>query len=602
MTVWITGGTRSGKTTQLIEHLQTWLGDRPTPTNATLIQPAVLALVANDDNRRDLVERLPLPCLEKAPVTFKTPFGFIADEVMLFWPLLAQKLQIQVPFPIRLRPETEQVLATQLWQEQIEAQDLDQAGVVEYRFIRDTLDLMQLAGAARIPLTDIDRTLAMGFTEDRWEHQPEIHRWRQELLLTWQDWCLTRGLLSYGLISGLYGQHLLDDRTYRNQLLRRYQRVYADDVQDYPAIAAQLLEILLSHDRGGTLTYNPESSVRLGLNADPAALLRLKDDCEVQESLVEQRGLATELAEICVPMVLDPLALERLPAQVQCLETVTRSQLLRQTANQIVKAVKDKQVAPHEIAVIAPGLDAIARYSLMQILSDRGIPVTPLNEQNPLNTSPLVRSLLTLLPFIYNGLGDLLNREQVAEMLMVLSQGLPRASVLALPEVQGQSGAIDPVRAGLLAEHCYYAHPEAPQLRAATTYSRWDRLSHPVVEQYKSICDWVEQTRQQCHTSGWSPPVVLDRAIKTFLWQGSQISYADLSALRGIMETAQHFWTVEQRLAAHGSATEQPLRALIELLRYGTITANAYPIQPNQAPQNQGVMLATIYQYRARRL
>ncbi|MGB0564400.1 MAG: recombinase family protein, partial [Spirulinaceae cyanobacterium] len=96
--------------------------------------------------------------------------------------------------------------------------------------------------------------------------------------------------------------------------------------------------------------------------------------------------------------------------------------------------------------------------------------------------------------------------------------------------------------------------------------------------------------------------MVLDRAIKKFLWQGGQIPYADLSALRGIMETAQHFWAVEQRLAAHGSATEAPLRAFIALLRDGIITANAYPIQPNQATQNQGVMLATIYQYRARRL
>ncbi|MEM8639680.1 MAG: recombinase family protein [Cyanobacteria bacterium P01_G01_bin.54] len=602
MTVWINGGTRSGKTTQLIHHLQTWLEGRPAPTKATLIQPAVLVLVANDDNRRDLQERLPLPCLGKSPVTFKTPFGFIADEVMLFWPLLAAKLQIHVPFPIRLRPETEQVLATRLWQAQIESQNVAQAGIVEYRFIRDTLDLMQLAGAAGFELEKIAPILAMGFTEERWEHQPEIHRWRQELLRMWRDWCLERGLLSYGLLSGLYGQFLLGDRTYRDQLLRRYQHVFADDVQDYPAIAGQLLEVLLANHRGGTLTYNPESCVRLGLNADPEALLRLRDDCETQESLSEQQGLAAELAEVCVPMVLDPLALERLPAQVQCLETVTRSQLLRQTANQIVKVVKAQQVEPHEIAVIAPGLDAIARYSLMQILDDRDIPVTPLNEQNPLNTSPLVRALLTLLPLIYDGLGDLLNREQVAEMLIVLSQGLPRTSALVLPDAPPGSGAIDPVRAGLLAEHCYYAHPQAPQLRTATTYSRWDRLSHLVVEQYTAICDWVSQTRQQCQTFGWPPPVVLDRAIKAFLWQGSQIPYADLSALRGIMETAQHFWAVEQRLGEHGSPTEAPLRAFIELLRDGTITANAYPIQPNQAPQNQGVMLATIYQYRARRL
>ncbi|NEO86306.1 MAG: recombinase family protein [Spirulina sp. SIO3F2] len=594
MTVWIYGGTRSGKTTALLNSLQTWLTERETATSpSSLIQPAVLVLVANDDNRRDLRDRLPASCFAPTPLTFKTPFGFIADEVLLFWPLLAQKLHIRAPFPIRLRPETEQVLATQLWQDQIAARNLAQAGVMEYRFIRDTLDVMQLAGAAGIALEKIAATLTMGFTEDQWEHQPEIHSWRQALLLQWRDWCLERGLLSYGLISWLYGQYLLGDRTYQQQLYRRYQAVFADDVQDYPALIATLLRDFLIVRPEGALTFNPQSCVRVGLNADPTALAGLQALCETHQTLSEQQGLAPELADTSVQLVLMPQSLERLPNLVCCIETITRAQLLRQTANHIVSAVRTGQVEPHEIAVIAPGLDAIARYSFMQILRDRQIAVTPLNEQNPLTTSPLVRALLTLLPFIYDNLGDLLNREQVAEMLVVLSQGLPQA----------KTGAIDLVRAGLLAEHCYHFHPQQPELRAIATYARWDRLSHRVVEQYQQIRDWLSQTRQQVQALGWTPPIVLDRAIKQFLWQGSQIPYAELSALRGIMETAQHFWAVQQRLRQHRSAelTTSPLRDFIELLRYGTITANAYPIQPNRDPSSQGVMLTTIYQYRALR-
>jgi hypothetical protein len=61
---------------------------------------------------------------------------------------------------------------------------------------------------------------------------------------------------------------------------------------------------------------------------------------------------------------------------------------LRKTAEVIVEAVKSGQVQPGEIAVIAPGLDAIARYTLTDILTSQGIPVEPLNDQRPLKAHP----------------------------------------------------------------------------------------------------------------------------------------------------------------------------------------------------------------------
>jgi len=62
---------------------------------------------------------------------------------------------------------------------------------------------------------------------------------------------------------------------------------------------------------------------------------------------------------------------------------------LRQTA--IIAAVQSGQVQPQEVAVIAPGLDAIARYSLVEILTKKGIPVESLNDQRPLTSSPVIR-------------------------------------------------------------------------------------------------------------------------------------------------------------------------------------------------------------------
>jgi hypothetical protein len=48
------------------------------------------------------------------PFAQRHHWGF-QDEVILFWPLLIQLLNLRAQFPVRLRPETEQELATQLW-------------------------------------------------------------------------------------------------------------------------------------------------------------------------------------------------------------------------------------------------------------------------------------------------------------------------------------------------------------------------------------------------------------------------------------------------------------------------------------------------------
>jgi hypothetical protein len=64
---------------------------------------------------------------------------------------------------------------------------------------------------------------------------------------------LGRGLLTYGIITELYWQHLLPDPNYQRHLTRRYQLVLADDVDDYPGVARHLLDFLL--DQGAKGVY-----------------------------------------------------------------------------------------------------------------------------------------------------------------------------------------------------------------------------------------------------------------------------------------------------------------------------------------------------------
>jgi hypothetical protein len=626
--IWIAGLTRSGKTTQLVHEFSHWVQEKlngsqavtSPDTHAPSLASTALVLAANDDNRRDLVDRLSLSIQGRQPVNGKTFLGLICDEVILFWPILFEALQLKAQFPLRLRPETEQELATRLWRPQLDKGDL---GKREYRFVRQTLDLLQLAGASGIRVEDIPSLLEQGFAGDRpLEAESGIAaQQRGDLLLTWRQWCLERGLLSYGIIYELYWRYLLPNPQYQQHLIRRYQAVFADDVDDYPAIARDLFDFLLDRGAFAVFTYNQNGQIRLGLNADPAYLAELAVRCQVKQLSLSQ-GLAADLEEIALPLLDEPRLLASLPDSIHSIQATSRAQLLRKTAEVIIQAVKSGEVQPEEIAIIAPGLDEIARYTLIEILSASGIAILPLNEQRSLISSPLIRALLTLLGLIYPGLGRLVRRDDVAEMLVVLSQ-IPQVESVGLGnsefriqnseffcllspacEVRKLVPEIDPVRAGLLADYCYHIDPEQPRLLPIETFPRWDRIGHRAANAYKEILEWLEESKAIGQQQPFASPLfLLDRAVKRFTGNGHYLPYEQLAALRELIETAQHYWEVERRLRQHDPLSQPATAAIaqfIQLLRRGTITANPRPMSAFLQRQ-QGVTLATIFQYRSRR-
>lgn len=586
--IWITGPTRSGKTQQLID----WLLQQ----TATAECPW-LVFAANGDNRMALAQRLAAAVQDQVPYTTTTPAGFIQSEVILFWPLLVESLALTAQFPLKLRPENEQLLALQLW-EPLLAEELRVEGWSESQMVRRALDLLQLSASAGIPAEEITQRMRQGMVQvpaDVWEAMGTA-------LLQWRAWCLKRGLLTYGVMTELYWRHLLPLSQYQAQLLKRFAGTAADDVDEYSAIALPLFQVFKAADFPQAFTYNPSGQVRLGVGADPAATLALAKDCRrVQLPHTNIDSLGYAMVDDIVQWVQDPLAVPELPKQVQLITVTTRGKMLRQTADLLADAIHRDVVAPSDIAVIAPGLDAIARYSLIEILSKQGIVVASLKDQRPLNSSPFVRALLTLLALIYPGLGRLINRDGVAEMLVVLSQTPETEASLPWFDLT----QIDPVRSELIADHCFVPDIEHPRLLAVENFPRWDRLGYQATDAYNRTLNWLTEQKQQQRRYPISPVIMLDRAVQYFLWRGNYLPTDQLSALRELMETAQYFWEVEQRLDLYGGMPgENSLSTVgrfIQLLQRGTVSANPYPAKSLDG-ERQGVTLATVFQYRAQRL
>ena len=485
-------------------------------------------------------------------------------------------------------------------------------GMNQSRLVRCILDLLQLAALSGTPCKKIAQVLSsVEQQQDNFTNlEPDFVA---SLLLDWCKWCLDRGFLTYGIITELYGKHLLSDENYLSRLKKRYQAVLADDVQDYPALMRTLFELIL--DGGvGAFSYNPDGIVRLGLGADPNYMEGLAESCQT-EILTQPPilSLSDMLSGSMTQLVTEPMMLLNLPSVVQSIQTTSRASLLQKTAEKIIETVKSGIVEPKDIAIIAPGLDAIARYSLIGMLNKSGVPVNSLQDKRPLIGSPIVRALLTLITLVYPGLGRLVDRDAIAEMLVVLSSK------------SDNNYFIDPVRAGLIADYCFHPHPDNPNLLSVDLYDRWDRLGFAATTAYRKILEWLQQQRSYYEQRLIPTPVsFLYSAIEYFMSDVGNSGYEQIAILRQLLETAQHYWEIDTRLNQYNSSQmnfdslessveaqsqeilkhkqnkTKTITEFIVLLRQGTVTASPYPIRPIGKLAN-AVTLATIFQYRSLR-
>ena len=118
------------------------------------------------------------------------------------------------------------------------------------------LIFLQLASQGCIPIEDIPLMLQAGMPsalapKALWDTVGEA-------LVEWQNWCLQRGLLTYGIMSALYWRYLLPMPKYQSQLLARFSGVLADDVDEYPALMSPLFSVFFRV--GATLLVYLQSS------------------------------------------------------------------------------------------------------------------------------------------------------------------------------------------------------------------------------------------------------------------------------------------------------------------------------------------------------
>ena len=70
------------------------------------------------------------------------------------------------------------------------------------------------------------------------------------------------------------------------------------------------------------------------------------------------------------------------------IKTRARAQLIQEVADFIIDNIQQGKINPADVAIIAPGLDEVARFNFLHFFQENNIPVEPLQEKRPLIASP----------------------------------------------------------------------------------------------------------------------------------------------------------------------------------------------------------------------
>ncbi len=168
-------------------------------------------------------------------------------------------------------------------------------------------------------------------------------------------------------------QHLWRESASRDYLMQRYHHIICDNVEEDHPSTHDLLREWLPHCESALIVYDNEAGYRSFLGADPDNAYTLHTVCDAQieftESFVTSSdiyALGNELGR-ALGQYAEPVAGDATAALKYQVERYY-PEMLDWVAGEIKHLVRDENVEPGEIVVLAPFLSDALRFSLLQRL------------------------------------------------------------------------------------------------------------------------------------------------------------------------------------------------------------------------------------------
>jgi superfamily I DNA/RNA helicase len=579
--LFLEGPAGCGKTTAGVERLARLL-DAGVPGQQILLLTPTRALA------EPYQQLLRLPGLVPGGAVATATIGGLARRMCeLFWPLVAQSAGFARPDlpPTFLTLETAQYYMAHLVRPLLDEGYFDSVVINRNRLYSQIIDNLNKAAMAGYPHGEIGERLRAAWVGE--QAQLRIYADAQACASRFREFCLAHNLLDFSLQVELFTRHLWPDPICRGYLQRNYRHLIADNIEENPPVAHDLLAEWLPDFESALLIYDHAAGYRLFLGADPGRAYELRELCPtrlvLEHSFVSATPLQTLGERLQRAVSGEPALTQRSGDDGNVLNALAFQQerfypeMLDWVANQISDLVHGAGTPPGEIAVLAPFVSDALRFSLTQRLERRGIPVHSHRPSRALRAEPAARALLTLAALAHPEWGL---RPARADYTQALQQAI---------------AGLDPVRAQLLAEITYRLREGAPQLTSFDSIvpAMQSRITFNVGERYERLRGWLD-----AYTS--SPPEALDHFLARLFGELlSQPGFGFHQDFQGGRVAATLIESIQKFRWAATDLPEDPDRPLgrtyLLMVAEGVIAASY--LESWRTPPAEAVFLAPAYTF-----
>ncbi len=510
------------------------------------------------------------------PTSSITTFAALARRhVALFFPLIARAAGFSDPGrePVFLNVEAAQFLLNQRLAEHLPA--LDELALQRPRLVGQVLDNVNKAAVSGFPLEELSQRLACAWTGD--SRRLRAYDAAQMAALEYRAYLMRHGMLDYALLVDLYRRVLLPHRAYRDYIAMHGQHLVVDNIEEGARPMHELLARLLPECESALLVEDDPGGYRVFLGADRASARRLAVLCDEQIALDDPRIDAPSPAAFGFALA-QAVRRSSVAEKVQATAAVSVLPSGRYWISMVdvvaarIRELHAAGVPARDIAVVAPYVEDVLRFELIERLQPAGITVRALRPSRPLFQHPTVRAMLVL--------------AKLARPEWNLRVGVPelaRMFACLLADLDG-------VRAQLLAEHAarISALDRLPEIEDAAL---WTRVGLRHRQGYRALRTWLEELRE---------PQPLDLWWQTAFTQllsrdgfGLMGDRDGARAVERLIASARTFRETLQQGGALADVQTEPGLLYVQMVQEGMLPAR-YDEEPGT---DDGVLLATVQAY-----
>jgi hypothetical protein len=397
------GPASCGKTTTGIERLHFLLGNSISGNSILILAPQRTL----QEGYQELLRNPQHP--PGGEVTLGTVGGLARRMCDLFWPLASEKAGFGHPDqpPFFLTLETAQYFMARLVDPLINEKGFFETITIDRnRLYSQIIDNLNKSAAVGFSHTEIGTRL-----DSAWIGEPaqrRVYQDVQECVNRFRSYCLVHNLLDFSLQLDVFWNHLWQDSTVRDYLIRTYRHIIYDNIEEDIPRAHDLIGSWLPSFDSALLIYDQEAGFRRFLGADVESGWNLHKYCDREVTLNRSFVNSPPIIQLgyWLTQAIDPessssfkIATEATTIDPRNAFEILHVHFYPQLLDEVVKKVKDlvdSGLASGEIVILAPYLSDALRFSLTNRLQDQGLAWQTHRPSRSLRDEPASHALLTL--------------------------------------------------------------------------------------------------------------------------------------------------------------------------------------------------------------